>query len=178
MTAVPLDHLSIRRLDTVTLADVAALATVLIDCVEGGASVGFMMPMTPAKAEAFWVGIAADVAGGKRLLLAAEAAGQWVGTVQVVLAQPENQPHRADIAKMLVVRRARGRGVGAALLRAAEDHARTCGKTLLVLDTVTDSPAERLYRRLGWERCGVIPDYALWPHGGLTSTSVYYRRLG
>jgi GNAT superfamily N-acetyltransferase len=98
--------------------------------------------------------------------------------VQLVLDQPENQPHRADLSKMLVHRRARRQGLGAALMRAAEATARECGKTLLVLDAVTGGDAERLYERLGWERVGVIPGYALWPQGGLCSTTVFYRNLG
>lgn len=100
------------------------------------------------------------------------------GTVQLVLDQPENQPHRADLSKMLVHRRARRQGLGAALMRAAEAAARECGRTLLVLDAVTDGDAARLYERLGWERVDVIPGYALMPHGGLCSTTVYYRNLG
>jgi GNAT superfamily N-acetyltransferase len=98
--------------------------------------------------------------------------------VQLALDQPENQPHRADLSKMLVHRRARRQGLGAALMRAAEATARECGKTLLVLDTVTGREAERLYQRLGWERVGVIPGYALLPQGGLCDTTVYYRNLG
>ncbi len=153
------------------------LAGVLIDCVEGGASVSFMHPLGAAKAEAFWRGLGGDIAAGARALLVAEDAAGIAGTVQLVLRQPENQPHRADIAKMLVHRRARGRGVGAALLQAAEAEARAANKSLLVLDTVTGSDAERLYRRLGWQLAGVIPDYALLPRGGLCSTSYYYRQL-
>jgi GNAT superfamily N-acetyltransferase len=171
------DELSIRALATLGEADIAALAAVLVDCVEGGASVSFMHPLAPAKAAAFWRGLAGDVAAGRRLLFVAEDAVGIVGTVQVVLDQPENQPHRADIAKMLVHRRARGRGLGAALMRAAEEGARAAGKTLLVLDTATGSDAERLYLRLGWQRVGVVPDYALWPRGGLCATTFYYRRL-
>ncbi len=110
-------------------------------------------------------------------MVAADAQG-LCGTVQLVLAQPENQPHRADLAKMLVHRRARRQGLGAALMRAAEATARDCGKTLLVLDAVTDGDAARLYERLGWVRVGDIPGYALWPRGGLCSTTVYYRNLG
>lgn len=153
------------------------LAEVLIDCVEGGASVSFMAPLARRKAEAFWRGLGEDVASNARILLVAEDETGIVGTVQLVLAQPENQPHRGDLAKMLVHRRARGRGLGSALVRAAEDSARAAGKTLLVLDTATGSDAEKLYVRLGWSPCGIIPDYALWPRGGLTSTSLYYRRL-
>ena len=158
---------------------VRALSAVLIDCVEGGASVSFMSPLTQERADAFWHSVAEGVAGGERILLVAEEGpdGPILGTVQVVLKQPENQPHRADVAKMLVHRRARKRGVGAALMRAAEDAAHAAGKTVLVLDTVTGSDGERLYARLGWQRVGVIPDYALWPQGGLCDTTVFYKRV-
>lgn len=155
------------------------LADVLLDCVEGGASVGFMLPLPRAKALAFWENALASAERGERILLVAEDVDSRtiVGTVQVVLTMPDNQPHRADIAKMQVHRRARRRGLGAALMRAAEEAAREAGRTLLVLDTVTGSDAERLYARLGWQRCGVIPGYALWPRGGLCSTTVFYRVL-
>jgi GNAT superfamily N-acetyltransferase len=161
-------------------ADVQALADVLLDCVEGGASVSFMHPLPRAKAIGFWQAALASAARGERIVLVAEDAksGGIVGTVQVVLDTPENQPHRADLAKMLVHRRMRRRGLGAALMRAAEAVARECGKTLLVLDTVTGGDAERLYARLGWQRCGEIPGYALWPRGGLCSTTIFYRVLG
>lgn len=169
---------TIERLTKPTAADLAGLADVLIDCVEGGASVSFMRPMTRDKAAVFWRRIAADVEAGGRILLVATDQLGIVGTVQVVLDMPENQPHRGDISKMLVHRRARGRGIGAALLQAAEVAAREAGKTLLVLDTVTDSAGARLYERLGWVRVGEIPDYALWPEGGFCPTTFYYRRLG
>jgi GNAT superfamily N-acetyltransferase len=167
----------IRRLEALSEADIEGLSDVLVDCVEGGASVSFMLPLTQERARTFWQGLAEDVAQGGRLLFVARDAAGIVGTVQVILGQPENQPHRADIAKMLVHRRGRRGGVGAALIRAAEDGARAAGKTLLVLDTATGSAAERLYERLGWHRVGVIPDYALWPQGGLCATTVFYRRL-
>lgn len=168
----------IRRLERLGDREIQGLSDVLIDCVEGGASVSFMFPMTRAKAEAFWVSAAASVDRGERVVLAAEdATGAIVGTVQVMWAQPENQPHRGDVAKMLVHRRARRRGVGAALLAAAERSAVEAGKTLLVLDTVTGADAERLYARNGWQRCGEIPDYALWPDGRLCATTVFYKRL-
>ena len=137
-----------------------------------------MHPLPMAKAMEFWRRVADSVTRGERALLVAEDALGIVGTVQLVLDQPENQPHRADVAKMLVRRRARRRGLGAALMRAAEDLARECGKSLLVLDTVTDGDAERLYARLGWQRCGVIPGYALLPKGGLCATTYFYRMLG
>ena len=156
-----------------------ALADVLLDCVEGGASVGFMHPLPRSKALAFWQSTLASAARGERIVLVAEDvdSNTIVGTVQVVLAMPDNQPHRADVAKMQIHRRARRRGLGAALMRAAEAAAREAGRTLLVLDTVTGSDAERYYARLGWQRCGVIPGYALWPQGGLCSTTVFYRVL-
>jgi GNAT superfamily N-acetyltransferase len=154
------------------------LTDVLIDCVAGGASVSFMWPLERHKALAFWHGAAASATRGERIVLVAEdTQGSIVGTVQVVWAQPENQPHRGDVAKMLVHRRARRRGVGAALLAAAEHGARAEGKTLLVLDTVTGADAERLYTRFGWQRCGVIPNYALWPDGRPCATTVFFKSL-
>jgi GNAT superfamily N-acetyltransferase len=168
---------TLRRVHTVSDADIDGLASVLIDCVEGGASVSFMHPLTRERAVAFWRRVAQGVAGGERALLVAEDAHGLCGTVQLVLDQPENQPHRADLAKMLVHRRARRQGLGAALMRAAEDTARECGKTLLVLDAVTDGDAARLYARLGWQRVGDIPGYALLPKGGLCSTTVFYRNV-
>ena len=148
----------------------------LIDCVEGGASVSFMHPLPRDRPVAFWRRMAHGVAAGERALLVAQDARGLCGTVQLVLDQPENQPHRAELSKLLVHRRARRQGLGAALMRAAEDAARTCGKTLLVLDTASGE-AERLYARLGWERVGVIPGYALMPQGGLCGTTVYYRNV-
>jgi ribosomal protein S18 acetylase RimI-like enzyme len=168
----------VRRLLDPTETEIAQLADVLTDCVEGGASVSFMLPMTAEKSLDFWRRVAADVRNGTRILLVAEDALGIVGTVQVVLDMPENQPHRGDLAKMLVHRSARNRGVGTALLRAAEDAAREAGRTLLVLDTVSGSAGERLYRRLGWSRVGEVPDYALWPGGGFCPTTYYYRRIG
>ena len=167
---------AVRRLSSVTESQMQELARVLIDCVEGGASVSFMHPLAPAKSLAFWRRIAGDVEAGARALLVAEDASGIVGTVQVVLDQPENQPHRADVAKMLVLRRARRAGIGAALMRGAEDVARQFGKSLLVLDTASVD-AERLYAGLGWTLVGSVPAYALLPHGGLCSTSFYYRDL-
>jgi GNAT superfamily N-acetyltransferase len=170
-------HWSIRRLHEMREDDVVALADVLIDCVEGGASVSFMPPLTRERATAFWRQVAADVDAGDRALLVAEDGGGICGTVQLVLDMPENQPHRAELVKMLVHRRARRQGLGAALMRAAESTARECGRTLLVLDTVTGDNGERLYTRLGWVRVGEIPRYALMPDGAPCSTTVFYRDL-
>jgi GNAT superfamily N-acetyltransferase len=177
MTRNVVDEFVIRQLTTVSNGQIDELADVLIDCVEGGASVSFMHPLTRERAAAFWRRVAADVGEGKRALLVATDAAGIVGTVQVILEQPENQPHRGDVAKMLVHRRGRRRGIGAALMRAAEDSARAAGRTVLVLDTVTGGDAERLYTRLGWTRVGVVPDYALWPRGGFCSTTFFYRKL-
>jgi GNAT superfamily N-acetyltransferase len=169
---------SVRRLNALDDAQIDGLADVLIDCVEGGASVSFMHPLTRERAVAFWRRVAHGVAAGERALLVADDAHGLGGTVPLIFDLPENQPHRADLAKMLVHRRARRQGLGAALMRAAEATARECGKTLLVLDAVTGGDAARLYEHLGWTRVGDIPDYALYPKGGLCSTTVYYRNLG
>jgi GNAT superfamily N-acetyltransferase len=168
---------TIRRLDTVEDAQVEGLADLLVDSVNDGASVGFMAPLAREKAVAFWRRVADAVAAGDRALLIAEDGTGILGTVHLILALPENQPHRADLTKMLVHPRARRRGIGAALMEAAEEMARDCGRTLLVLDTVTGGDADRLYARLGWVRVGEIPDFALLAKGGLWGTMVFYKRL-
>ena len=168
---------TIRRVNTLSDAQLQSLTELVLDVVEGGASVGFMQPLSRERALVFWRSVAEGVAQGERALLVAEdAAGSVFGTVQVLLAQPDNQPHRADIAKMLVHRRARKQGVGALLMRAAEALAAREGKTLLVLDTAS-ADAERLYEREGWQRCGVIPGYALLPQGGLCATTFFFKPL-
>jgi GNAT superfamily N-acetyltransferase len=175
-SSVP-DGIQIRRLQVIGEREIRALSDVLIDCVEGGASVSFMWPMTVEKARAFWAKAAESAARGERLIYAAEdGSGAIVGTVQVVLDLPENQPHRGDVSKMLVHRKARKLGVGAALLTAAEQGALAAGKTVLVLDTASDD-AERLYRRQGWQYSGTIPDYALMPDGAFCATHIFYKRL-
>jgi ribosomal protein S18 acetylase RimI-like enzyme len=170
------DSPALRRIDALGDADALALTDLLIDCVDGGASVSFMQPLTRERALAFWRRVGESAARGERVLLVAEDASGVVGTVQVIIDQPENQPHRADVAKMLVHRCARRRGWGEKLMRAAEREAQAAGKTLLVLDTAS-ADAERLYARLGWRRCGVIPGYALLPQGGLCDTTYLYRQL-
>ena len=169
---------TVRRLLAVSDAEIVALSRLLIDCVDGGASVSFMHPLTPERADAFWRQVAVDVAAGARALLVAEDDAGICGTVQLVLDMPENQPHRAELVKMLVHRRARRRGLGETLMRAAESMARECGRTLLVLDAVTGDAGERLYTRLGWTRVGVIPRYALMPDGAYCATTFFYRDLG
>jgi GNAT superfamily N-acetyltransferase len=186
MTGASPPRLAVRRLARVSDADVEALAALMIDVVEGGASIGFMLPIDAARAEAFWRRVGAGVDRGDRVLFVADAGDAdtdtdtdtdtIVGTVQLLVEQPENQPHRADIAKMMVSNRARRQGIGAALMRAAEQEAKARGKTLLVLDTAS-ADAERLYARLGWQRCGTIPGYALLPQGGPCDTTYFYRVL-
>lgn len=174
------DDVVLRRLDPdEAAASVPALAALLVDCVEGGASVGFMAPLTVERATRFWRSVAEGVRRGERALLVAESGeGGVVGTVQLVLATPENQPHRADVAKMLVHRGARRRGVARRLMRAVEEVARGEGRTLLVLDTVTGSEADRLYTSAGWRRVGEIPGYALMPDGAPCATTVFYKAIG
>jgi GNAT superfamily N-acetyltransferase len=173
------EAIKVRRLTAEQAQTCAsALADVLIDCVEGGASVSFMLPIARETALAFWHGVAQDVARGERILLAAEDAQQRiVGTAQLVTAQPENQPHRADVAKVLVHRTARGQGVGLRLMLAIDEVAKQAGKSVLVLDTVTGGAAERLYARAGWERVGAVPNYALMPDGALCGTTFYHKQL-
>jgi GNAT superfamily N-acetyltransferase len=167
---------SVRRLTKLGPRELEGLCDLLIDCVEGGASVNFMLPMTRAKAQGFWMGVAASLARGERALVVAEDGTGIVGTAQAIWAIAENQPHRADLAKMLVHRRARRLGVGAAVLAAAEHAAFEAGKTLLVLDTASPE-AERLYERGGWVRAGTVPKYALMPNGPFCSTVFFYKDL-
>ncbi len=168
----------IRRLSANEAArHIAGLAQVLVDCVEGGASVSFMLPFTQDEANEFFQRVIEEVDRSHRILLAAFIGQEIVGTVQIITDLPANQPHRADIAKMLVKRSARNHGIGQSLMMAAEQAAREAGKTLLVLDTVTGAAGERLYARLGWIRVGEIPNYALFPDGRPTSTTVFYRQL-
>ena len=170
-------EIRIRCLATLGDAEIEGLSSLLIDCVEGGASVGFLLPLTRERADAYWQSLGAEVArGARRVLVAQEASGPLLGTLQLALEQPENKPHRAEVAKMLVHRAARRRGIGAALLAAAERAAAAAGRTLLVLDTATEEAA-RLYARHGWQLCGTIPDYALRPDGTPCATSVYYKAL-
>ena len=168
----------VRRLDSVEVHEhLDALASVLEDCVAGGASVSYMAPFSHEDARAVFAGFAADVEQHRRMILAAFADGDLVGTVQVVLALPPNQPHRAEIAKLLVHRSARRRGIAELLMDAAEAEARAEGKTLLVLDAVTGGDAERLYERLDWNKVGVIPGYALYPDGRVCDTTVFWKSL-
>ncbi len=176
---MPADAFTIRRLSAEeSNTAIGALTDLLIDCVQGGVSVSFMWPLPQERALAFWHGVAQGVVEGRRLLLVAEdAAGQIVGTVQLIVDLPDNQPHRADVAKMLVHRSARRHGVAQRLLAALDEAARTEGRTLLVLDTVTGGGAERLYARCGWQRVGSVPGYALMSDGAPCGTSFFYKAI-
>lgn len=173
------EDVTVRCVGAAEAADsIEALADVLIDCVEGGASVSFMLPMARATALKFWQGVADGVARGERvLLIAQDRQGAIVGTVQLITAQPENQPHRADVAKMLVHRSARRQGVAQRLMAGIDTAAREHGKTVLALDTVTGGDAERLYQRAGWQRVGVVPKFALMPDGAFCATTFFYKHI-
>lgn len=172
------ETVEIRLLDPAEArAQLDGLAAVLEDCVGGGASVSYMAPFTHEDARVQFEAVVAEVEQGRRLLLAAFAEGRVVGTVQVNLAVPPNQPHRGDVAKLLVHRSARRRGIAQLLMEHAEQEARAAGKTLLVLDTVTGDPAERLYERIGWTKVGVIPNYALYPDGRPCDTTVFFKAI-
>ena len=170
------EQVVVRRLAGAELhAQLDGLAAVLADCVAGGASVSYMDPFSHEQARKAFEGFAAEVDQDRRVLLAAYDGDRLVGTVQVILAVPPNQPHRGEIAKLLVHRSARRRGVAKLLMERAEIEARSEGKTLLNLDTVTGDDAERLYTRLGWQRVGVIPGYALYPDGRPCDTTVFFK---
>jgi len=172
--------ISVEELDSdpkTIRAAIPDLAAVLADCVAGGASVGFMDNFGIAEAAQYYRGVFEDAGRGKLVLLAARQGKHIVGTVQLGLETMPNQPHRADVKKLLVHRDARGAGVGERLMREIETFARRQGRSLLVLDTVTASAGDRLYTRLGWQRVGVIPDYALWPDGRFCDTTVFYKRI-
>ena len=172
------NQIEVRRLGADEVrGQLDGLADVLVDCVEGGASVSFMAQFTHEDGRAAFAGWAADVEAGRRLVLGAFDDGRVVGTVQLVLATPPNQPHRGEIAKLLVHREARRRGIAELLMEHAEREARAEGRSLLVLDTVTGDAAERLYTRLGWTRVGVIPGYALYPDGRPCDTTVFFKEI-
>lgn len=153
------------------------LAAILADCVEGGASISFMWPFTVAEAHGWWGGVIQAVSEGRSVLFGARLSGELLGSAQLGLVFPPNQPHRAEVAKLIVHRRARGQGLAGALMSALEGEARRRGRTLLTLDTATGSPAERLYERLGWRRLGVLPEQALWPDGSRCDATLFWKRL-
>lgn len=172
MTAYHINRLSGEAI----LSDINSLCDVLENCVAGGASVSFMHPLSREKSHQFWSSVAASVTRGERIVLAAQdEAGEIVGTVQVVLDQPENQPHRADVSKLLVHDKARRQGLARRLMTALEHEAQAHGKSVLVLDTATGSGAENFYITCGWQRVGEIPRYALMPDGNVTATTLFYK---
>lgn len=156
----------------------AALGELLGETVASGGSVGFMHPLPPGDADAFWSDSLAAAARGERIVLGAFDGDGLVGTVTLLLHLPPNQPHRAEIAKMMTRLPHRNRGIATALMQSAEAAAIARGRTLLVLDTAVDDGAAGLYEKLGFRLTGIIPDYALKPHGGLTGTMIYWKRIG
>ncbi len=160
-----------------TLGALPDLCETLSDCVEGGASLGFMSPFAPADGETFWRGVADAVGRGEVLLYAAFLGDRLIGTVQVGFASKPNQPHRGDLMKLLVHRDARGLGLSKALMAAAEQGAAQAGRTLLVLDTAAGELAEALYEKLGWQRSGIIPNYALFPDGRYCDTVIFWKTV-
>ena len=156
---------------------VAQLAELLLDCVKGGASVSFMADLSQSDAQSFFESVLDAVQKGDRILLAAFVGSKLAGTVQRLLRMPPNQPHRADIAKLLVLRSARNQGIGRLLMERAQSASRLAGKTLLVLDTATGQAAESLYLRLGWKQAGVIPNYALFPDGTSCDTTIFWKQI-
>lgn len=170
--------LAVRRIEAHEASDcIDGLTDLLLDCVDGGASVSFMLPLERDKARGFWQNVIDGVRRGERSLLVAEDEdGRIIGTVQLITSMPDNQPHRADIAKLLVHRQARRSGVGQQLMLAIEEEAKRQQRTVLVLDTAS-LEAERLYERLGWQRVGVVPNYALMPDGAPCATTYYYKQL-
>jgi GNAT superfamily N-acetyltransferase len=169
----------VSRLDgTQVPHHVEALADLLVDTVDGGASIGFLAPLDHAAAVAWWKERTAGVAAGQLAVWVAQDDGRTLGTVSLAFPDKPNSRHRAELVKLMVHRDARGRGLGRRLLATAEQAAVAAGVTLLHLDTETDSPAERLYTAAGWTRAGVIPDYAADPAGVLRPTTLYYKHVG
>ncbi len=169
----------IERLEaTGAAAAVPELSQILIDCVEGGGGVSFLHPLDPEKSQSFWRGeVVPAVSRGDTALLVAKANGKILGTVQVILGMRENQPHRGEIAKLLVAPAARRQGIARALMEAAQVLAQESGKILLLLDTETGSNADQLYRSMGWQEVGIVPNFALTNHGVLCTVSFFYKAL-
>ncbi|WP_291842868.1 GNAT family N-acetyltransferase [Maricaulis sp.] len=171
---------TLRQLSHAELrAELTAFAGLLTACVGAGASIGFLSPFSQGQAGDFWAGIADQLERSDRLIWSARdtASGMLLGTVQLITGLPDNQPHRGDVAKLMVSPKARRRGVADALMDALERHARETGLRTLVLDTVTGSPADALYRKRGWVEVGPVPDYALFPDGTPCSTTFFYKSL-
>jgi ribosomal protein S18 acetylase RimI-like enzyme len=172
-----MSHVTIKPIDDAP-ALCGALSELLIETVASGGSVSFMHPLARDDADAFWRDSLGAAVRGERIVLGAFDGDDLIGTVTLLLKLPPNQPHRAEIAKMMTRVAHRGRGIATALMRAAEQLAIAHGRTLLVLDTAEEEGAGPLYERLGFKLTGLIPDYALKPHGGLTGTLIYWKRIG
>jgi ribosomal protein S18 acetylase RimI-like enzyme len=157
---------------------IASLSDMLIETVANGGSVSFMHPLDREVAANFWKDSLARAESGGRVVLGAFQGSELIGTVTLDLATPPNQPHRAEIAKLMTRLRYRGHGVARSLMLEAERIAVERNRTLLVLDTAAEEGAAGFYERLGYQRVGVIPAYALKPHGGLTGTIIYFKRIG
>lgn len=170
--------IEVQRLDAAGVREhLDGLAAVLEDCVDGGAGIRYLAPFSRDDARTAFSQVARDVEQGKRVLVAALANGEVVGTVQIVLALQQNSPHRGEIVQLLVHRAARRRGIAQQLMERAEAEALAEGRTLLTLDTA-DETAERLYERLGWTKVGVIPNYALYPDGRPSHTTIFWKDIG
>ena len=170
--------MTIETLDVAAAREAGALAELLCDAVDSGASVGFLPPLTDDEATAYWRSVIACVGAGSRVLVVARGDdGQVVGSAQLDLALQTNGRHRAEVQKVMVHTKARRRGIGRALMRAVEDRARQAGRTTLVLDTRQGDPSERLYAAMGYRRAGVIPAYARSANGTLHATAFYSKLL-
>ncbi|WP_369250765.1 N-acetyltransferase family protein [Streptomyces sp. R41] len=170
---------TLSRLDAAQLRSSAdELADLLVDTVEGGASIGFLAPLDRAAAVAWWEGRAAEVSVGRLAVWVVRSEDRLLGTVSLAFPDKPNSRHRAELVKLMVHRDGRGQGLGRTLLTTAESGAIAAGVTLLHLDTETDSPAESLYRSAGWTELGAIPDYAATPSGELRPTTIFYKRVG
>lgn len=176
MTATTTTEIRLLSKDD-ALAALPDLCETLADCIEGGASLGFMSPFAPEDGKGFWRGVAEAVGRGEVLLYGTYLGDRLVGTVQVGFALKPNQPHRGDLMKLLVHRDARGLGLSKALMAAAEQGAARAGRTLLVLDTAAGELAEGLYEKLGWQRSGIIPNYALFPDGRYCDTVIFWKTV-
>ncbi len=171
--------MEIRKLHALEVRKrILELAVILDDCVKNGASVSFMNPFDLGEASKFYEEVASKCVAGELMLFAAILDGKAVGTVQLAPSQKPNQPHRADLVKMLVHSKHRRLGIGQKLLDLVDFEAKSYGITLITLDTAAGSDAERLYLRAEYQKAGTIPDYALWPDGGYCDTTYYYKRIG
>ncbi|WP_320170234.1 GNAT family N-acetyltransferase [Maridesulfovibrio sp.] len=168
--------ITIRQLESISTSRLNELCTLLIDTVEGGASVGFLSPIAMDTAKSYWLKVESELESATDLLVA-EKNGQTVGSVQIVYCTKENGAHRGEVQKLFVLQSNRRHGVATRLMLEAEKRAAQKGKTLLTLDTQENSSAEKLYEKLGWQKAGVIPDYACSPNGKLHGTTLFFKHV-